>query len=215
MNMDKWINILTEREDTTRPLLWSWDMSGNILELSVPAGVKNEIDNYRHSVMQVGKIIQRIRNSYPESTEKPSVQLFPNLMDIGLVAVVRAPNTNNPKPNTLLINGEAKSFKELLEKGKRDFSLEAEEVVFSESDLVSLGIQPEKYRTIVLSSAVSNPFVWVRTGYFLELLRNFHTDKMMDKEFLSVEKINKSTKHLISSKLIKNTVPQALILIET
>lgn len=213
--MDKWINILTERENQTMPLLWSWDMSGNILELSVPAGVKNEIDSYRQSVLQVGKMIQRIRNSYHGSEEKPTVQLFPNLMDIGLVAVVRAPDSYKPKATELPENGKAKTFNDLLELGKNEFSLDVDQIDLTEKEFADFQIEPGKFRTYLLSSGVSNPFVWVRTGYFLEHIQNFHTGKLMNKELRTIEKINKPAKQAITSRLQKNTIPQALVMIET
>lgn len=212
--MEKWIDILTEREDQTIPLLWSWDLSGNILELSVPAGIKNEIDKYRLSVLQVGKIIQRIRNSYPDSSEKPSVQLFPNLMDIGLVAVVRAPETNMLKTSGLSINGKSESFEDLLEKGRKDFSLNMDEIKLTENLQNSIQTDSGEYRTYLLSCSVSNPFVWVRTGYFLELIQNFYTEKLLNKKLKTIEKIDNTTKQELSSILQKNTIPQALIMIE-
>lgn len=212
--MNKWIDILTEREERDTPLLWSWDMTGNMLELSVPAGIKNEITKYRQSVLQVGKIIQRIRNTYPDSGESLSVQLFPNLMDIGLVAVVRAPESNKLKKIDLPKNGKAIQFEDLLEKGKKEFSLDVDKIESKTTELVEDETDSDSLQTFVLSSAVSNPFVWVRTGYFLELIQNFHSDKLTGKVLKTVENIDKPTKQQVISELKKNIIPQALILIQ-
>ena len=213
--MNVWNKLIRKIEKESERDCWSSEYSGNILELSVPPTREGKVDEYRKCVIQIGKVIQQIRNEHKSGTPKPAVQLFPNLMDIRLVAVLRPAENDRFTECSFSEPQYDLSIEEFLKNNTRESSVYADTLGADKEILEQLNVSgsPDQYKTFVISSIVNNPFIWVRTGYILEnISAYFRKNKTTEKPEI-FDNLNSSLKKNVTSRLADHRVPQAIILL--
>lgn len=213
--MNVWNKLLRKIEKESDRDCWSSEYSGNILELSVPPAREGKVDEYRKCVIQIGKIIQQIRNEHKSGTPKPAVQLFPNLMDIRLIAVLRPAENGSFNEDSFSEPLYDVSIEEFLKNNTQESSLYADTLDAGEEILEQLNVSdlPDQFKAFVISSMVNNPFIWVRTGYILEnILAYFRINKPSEKPII-IDNLNSLLKKNITTRLSDHRIPQAIILI--
>ena len=213
--MSAWNKLLRKIEQSPDRDFWSLELSGNILELSVPPPRESKVDEYRRSVIKIGKIIQQIRNEQKAGLPKPTVQLFPNLMDIRLIAVLRPAENGRHTEDSFTNQKFDISFDEFIKNNTEESSIFADTLNPDNEILQHLNINrsSEQYKACVISSLVNNPFIWVRTGYILEnILTYFNKKEITDKPEI-FENLNIPLKKIITKRLTDNRVPQAIVLL--
>ena len=75
-------------DSVVRDTYWQISKSGKIMELSVVPDMEQNPREYRLGVIQVGRIIQKIESCTKQGRSKPQIQLFPNLSEKQLAAIV-------------------------------------------------------------------------------------------------------------------------------
>ncbi|NBC64088.1 MAG: hypothetical protein GVY07_00320 [Bacteroidetes bacterium] len=143
---------------------WQITQSGKVLELRVTAHMERNPDHYRFGVIQIGRIIQKLK-SYADCTRStPQIQLFPNLNEKQLAATVYWPEFFSTHIQDSTPSHSTSEFQSALFKiaRKHRFKTETHEIRDSAGK-----------HTLVISilSCSNQPFIWLKTGTFIEELR--------------------------------------------
>jgi len=213
--MSAWNKLLRKIEQSPDRDFWSLELSGNILELSVPPPRESKVDEYRRSVIKIGKIIQQIRNEQKAGLPKPTVQLFPNLMDIRLIAVLRPAENGRHTEDSFTNQKFDITFEQFIKNNTEESSIFADCIDTDSEILQQLNLKssPDQYKAFVISSLVNNPFIWVRTGYILENISTYFNRREINIKPEIFDNLSIPLKKIISTRLGDNRVPQAIVLL--
>jgi hypothetical protein len=155
-------------------------VTGNQLELSVSPDPGKERVSYRNAVIQVGQILHKVEQHSKITGVYTHVNTFPSLEESRLIATVRF--TNEPKPKrhqedkTDLTNITPLSDK--LKSIAKTYGL-----TINTSDCSNLKALTAENNTLekivdtceqcfTITSAYDNPFVWLKTGLYVEGARH-------------------------------------------
>lgn len=173
--MRAFINILNEKLKETRFGLWSYKISGNVVELNVLPKMESEPNDFRLAVVQIGQVLDRLRHEYSHTVEEPQIQVFPNLMEINLVAVIQFTHSKPNRSSMASKNGHSQekysvTFSTVKELAKNNhFKLHQTDTDLSELDThEEVDTDADAY---ILWAASNNPFIWLKTGYITEQIQ--------------------------------------------
>lgn len=183
-----WIENIKKQRDHYECDSWKYNISGNLLELSVlPAYSKNN-EKYRCAVIYIGQVIQALTCEIEKSGYQFHIQSFPSLENPSLVASIRIDK-----------KGDSNFFsKENVYNKLPDFDNTTECITIMRNlaewlQLKLLDSKPELFQKIsgkeapegsnhyTLLSEYDNPFTWLKIGYWKEMIysdcRNYLNNK--------------------------------------
>lgn len=173
--LKSWIeNIRSERKDYGSHY-WKYQLSANFLEISVLPPYQKNRELYRCAVIHIGRALQALTNLMEKKRVQYLIQTFPNLEDSKLVATIRV----NPKKNgsssfpveeLTQASSDTEDIFELMEKKAQIHQLQLEEVLSDISSLLPAGSQNPELRSFVITTNLDNPFTWLKTGYWIEVI---------------------------------------------
>lgn len=215
--MRAFIDILNEKLKESRFGLWSYKITGNVVELKVLPNMENEPHDFRLAVIQIGQVLDQLRHEYSHSLEKTQIQTFPNLMEINLVAVIQFTHSRpsrkiQPSKNGInrqKYSADLKSIKELVDK---------HHLKLHQTDIDLAELHPDhdncsETDAYVLHSNSNNPFVWLKTGYFTEQIRrmkNRDQESGLDISLFYSNKVHSAIKNVKDL----NGSPQAILFLK-
>lgn len=164
--------------------LWTFRLSGNILEVIAKPKYSQDPDLYRMAVIRSGQVLQIIHQQAMLNNKKAMIQSFPNLEETSLIAVIRLLNSEsryNSNQSDHLKNGQepgethpslslqtlqavASHFGMFLHPLRTDPS----DLPKQEKILSDLSIDLGGHSCFGLCSTGDNPFIWLKTGYWIE-----------------------------------------------
>lgn len=158
---------ITKKLEINDPVIpgtfWQITQSGKVLELRVTAHIERSPDHYRFGVIQIGRIIQKLKSYAGCTTSRPQIQLFPNLNEKQLAATVYWPEFFSTHIQECTPPHSKREFKPALFKLARKHRFKTETRKTREAT--------EKRRLVISILSCSNqPFVWLKTGTFVEEL---------------------------------------------
>lgn len=173
--LKSWIeNIRSERKGYGSHY-WKYQLSANFLELSVLPSYQKNREHYRCAVIYIGRTLQALTSLMEKKRVQYLIQTFPNLEDSKLVATIRITppkNGDSSRPVELLTeaNSDIEDVFELMEKKAQIHQLQLEEVPSDISTLLPGSSQSPEMRSFVITTNLDNPFTWLKTGYWIEVI---------------------------------------------
>ncbi|MEX0770832.1 MAG: hypothetical protein WD035_08870 [Balneolaceae bacterium] len=167
--------------------LWTYRLSGNMLEIMARPKYNQDPDLYRMAVIRSGQVLQAFYQQARLKNQRTMIQSFPNMEETSLVAVIRLlkpdegaksktsdyfkneqePEESHPSMNPQTLIAIASHYGMFLHPLCTDSSdLPKQELIFSE-----LSIDLAGRSCFGLCSTSDNPFIWLKTGYWFERIR--------------------------------------------
>ena len=164
--MDKIRSKLSIKDNILPTPYWDITKSGKVLELRVKPTIDREPAKYRLGVIQIGRIISRIKSLSEQSGSQPQIQLFPNLSENRLAATVYWPGfvegmkTETPKEirRTQLSDSNVRIIAK-----NYDLAISPDESLASDDETTS---------AYFVVSTSNQPFIWLKLGQFIQDLKN-------------------------------------------
>lgn len=169
------IHEVAQRPNHAPGQLWNYRFSGSTLEMMVTPDYTDDPESYRNGVIQTGRVLQALEKELTGSGRILQIQSFPSLDESRLVALARlqrtygseingrqAPSDDPVPPEPLLKRFATQlslSYQQLPEDA---FKALQTRVDFQLPNLTS----PTSF--FVLCSAIDNPFIWLKTGKWIE-----------------------------------------------
>ncbi|MFU8812323.1 MAG: hypothetical protein ACNA78_05100 [Balneolaceae bacterium] len=171
--MKQYLHILYQKKTESGTPLWSFTISGNMVELRTMYTIDSDPENYRQGVIDIGSVLASIRAMCGEAKSRPSIQVFPNMMDSRLVATIRFSRTQpsgHPQPKRHPLPNGLPATLSLRQKLMR--LAESYELIFTEVNNTHLKpfdlLQKPSCTPFFLGSKGDNPFVWLLVGGWAE-----------------------------------------------
>jgi len=147
---------------------WQVTISGKVLELRVTPSFDQDPANYRLGVIQIGRIIYRIKSIQEKSSTKPRINLFPNLSENQLAATIFWPQLLKSHVHLSPGRGAQKTIsvsniRELANKYNMFLKKQPAESMEHQKD--------ENKYCYALLTYTNQPFVWLKLGQFIEELK--------------------------------------------
>lgn len=168
---------------------WQVSRSGKVLELRVIPAIDQDPIHYRLCVVQIGRIIYKIKSFEGNSKTEPRIQLFPNLAENQLVATIYWPQ---------LLNSEIQITPQ--KKKSETYSATFIQTLLKKYSLIlkkySRELTPlqEKHGRcwFAIFSSTNQPFIWLKLGQFIEefkhLVKNDPEFSLEDVELIKSDK---------------------------
>lgn len=157
----------------------TWRISGDILELSTTVAYHRDPDQYRQAVIKAGQLLQALEYYSVINGRNLMVQSFPNLEETRLIAIARLPedrSLNREDAHSLLIDDN--SIIVILKSVASHHGLFFNPATVnsgSVKDLQKLATGLPETESLSdyfsLCSTTDNPFIWLKTGQWIELVR--------------------------------------------
>lgn len=172
-----WIENIKKQQDHYECDSWKYNISGNLLELSVlPAYSKNK-EKYRCAVIYIGQVIQALTCEIEKSGYQFHIQSFPSLENPSHVASIRIDKKGNSNffskengYNTLPDFDKTTGCVTIMSNIADWLQLK---LLDSKPDLfqkISGKNAPEGSKHFALLSEYDNPFTWLKIGYWKEMI---------------------------------------------
>lgn len=186
----KWIEEIRNKTDLYKIESWKYQISGNVIEISIlPAYLKDK-KKYRCAVISVGRVLKALTCKLEQRDSNFHVQSFPTLENPGVVASIRIDESRElvQKPASFM----SKSFEEkdpeiLLHELAREYQLEI--VKIQGSDILErTGLNQEDFNSwFGLFSAHNNPFTWLNIGYWKESFQDDCHNQFPSREYKVID----------------------------
>lgn len=160
--MDKIRNKLSIKDDILPVCYWDITKSGKVLELRVKPSIDQQPGKYRLGVIQIGRIISRIQTLAERSGSQPQIQLFPNLSENQLAAIIFWPGFLEAlqKIESEKMHRAPLSDLDLQAvAGHYDLTLTPKELLSSDD---------ESNSAFYVVSKSNQPFIWLKLGQFIQ-----------------------------------------------
>lgn len=188
--LKKWIEEIRKKPNLYKIESWKYQISGNVIEISIlPAYLKDKID-YRCSVIAVGQVLKALMCKLEQQQSNFHIQSFPTLENPAVVASVRMDESREFIRQS---SSESKdSYKKidpeiLLNKLAKEYQLEIEDISDS-SILETSGLNQESFNAwFGLFSANNNPFTWLNIGYLKECFQADCHNQFPEREYKIVD----------------------------
>lgn len=169
----QWIELIKKDEDRLKNDLWSYNISGNVIEfLALPSHGK-EREAYRCSVIKIGQVLQALSVRINKTNVQYHIQSFPNIENFSLIASIRV--NHQPVESAAKLPGVDSSpavenqFQLLLSLASNN-QLMLDEIPESCQKHYAIHQREDIQKWFVLSSDFDNPFTWLKIGYWIEMI---------------------------------------------
>lgn len=196
-----WIEQIKNKPDHYGTAYWRYNISGNILELSVQKQFLEHEDEFRKAVINIGKVIQALSQKLTEEGYQHHVQTFPNLDDSTLIAAIRILSKSGVKSNTVTSINTKKDvlvIAEKLERFARSNQLILHKIDSSDLKDVVIPAPDANIYWYALCASHDNPFIWLRVGYWHERMNNLK-DQLQTKLIVVTDTVICSNRLILSS----------------
>lgn len=167
------IELLKQHPDIYCSEKWTYRISGNALEITVLPILTNHKSEYRPAVIYVGQVLKALSNELEKAKQPFLIQTFPSIENPSLIGSVRLED-HQTKVYEIFNKPTDMSLLEIIIGYTQGFQLSATEINIS-PELHARFKQRNLnlYSTfIAVTSALDNPFTWLKVGYLKEILRN-------------------------------------------
>lgn len=168
--LTEWIEMI-KTQKRYRPELWRCTGAGSVVELSVEPSFGRFREEYRISVIHIGMALQAIVSSARKEGVPHHIQSFPNLENSQIVAVLRLSDSirkgvSPTEPHSEDLSGKVSAM-QIMKKTANQLNLAMD----YPADITnsSTSEPPDRIR---LLSQTDNPFTWLKTGYWIEIVAN-------------------------------------------
>lgn len=168
------IRDVAQRPNHAPGQLWDYRFSGSTLEMMVTPDYTDDPEAYRNGVIQTGRVLQALEKELTGSGRILQIQSFPSLDESRLVALARLQRTYGPEINGHQAPSDPAPAEPLLKSFASQLSLSYQQL--PEDTLKNLQTRvdfrlpnltsPTSF--FVLCSAIDNPFIWLKTGKWIE-----------------------------------------------
>jgi len=170
-----WIEHIKNKPDHYGVVYWKYNVSGNILELSIQKEYLEQEDEFRKAVISIGKVLQALRHKLTDEGYQYHVQTFPNLDNSALIAAVRilsktADKNSSTCPNPDTTIQDEKLLQVNLESFARANQLTLHKIKSSDLSDVVIPAPDRNFSWYALCANNNNPFIWLRVGYWQEYM---------------------------------------------
>jgi len=207
-----WIEQIKNKPDHYGVDYWKYNISSNMLELSVQKEYLEQKDEFRKAVISIGKVLQALQHKLTDEGYQHHVQTFPNLDDSALIAAVRilsksrVKNTSNCPEN---IVEDENLIPENLESFARANQLILHKVDSSDLKDVVIPAPDSNFNWYALCANTDNPFIWLRVGYWQEYMSCI--ENCLQKGLILVTDTTICSNRLILSSSVSNRFVQLLV----
>jgi hypothetical protein len=175
---------LAQLQRLQAPDLWSYQLSGNVCELTTPFPIHREHERYRNAVIRIGRVVQALIHNLEKEGIEFHLQSFPNLENAKLVASIRitggaAQNQSQPGEQMPFLSFE--EAQQIARKHKLNLC-EVSKSHIPKSEI----LDSQEYTWYGLHSRYNNPFTWLQCGYWLESI-NQHCTVLENSRFFPLE----------------------------
>lgn len=162
--MDKIRNKLNISDSILPETYWDVTKSGKVLELRVRPSIDKAPDNYRLGIIQIGRVISRIQTLAEQSGSQPQIQLFPNLTENQLAAIVFWPGFLESLQRIESEDMHRSPISDM------DIQAIAEQYDLTLSPDELLSSDDETNSAFYVVSKSNQPFIWLKVGQFIQEL---------------------------------------------
>ncbi|MEX0993929.1 MAG: hypothetical protein WD599_00280, partial [Balneolaceae bacterium] len=164
--------------------LWSYRLSGNILEIIAKPKYSQDPDHFRIAVIRSGQVLQSIYHQAMLKNQNAMIQSFPNMEETRLIAVIRLQKADKNmdskqfdklKYNRDSGNSQSYSSSQILKAVASHQGMFLQPLQTNPSDLSKqeeilsdLSIELADKSCFGLCGTSDNPFIWLKTGYWVE-----------------------------------------------
>lgn len=148
---------------------WQISRSGKVLELRVTSAIDQDPIHYRLGVIQIGRIIYKIKSFESQDKTEPRIQLFPNLAENQLVATIYWPQLLSSDIQIIPQKKKIEPYSDIfLRMLLKKYSLILKK---PSRELTPLQKKQDR-RWFALLSKTNQPFIWLKLGQFIEELKH-------------------------------------------
>lgn len=168
-----WIEQIKSKPGHYGADYWKYNLSSNMLELSVQKEYLEHEDEFRKAVISIGKVLQALQLKITDEGYQHHVQTFPNLDDSALIAAVRIQSKSGVKSTSSCPDNTLNEEKQLplkLESFARANQLVFRKIDPSNLKNVVIPAPDSNFNWYALSANNDNPFIWLRVGYWQEYM---------------------------------------------
>ncbi len=163
--MNRIKNNLNVKDQITPHDYWQVSRSGKVLELRVTPSIDKNPNHYRLGVIQIGRIIQRIKSLESQSKTEPQIHSFPNLAENQLAATIYWPQLLNTDIHiTPQKKGSEPCSPAFLCTLLNKYSL----ILKKDFPEITLLQNNQELSRFSLLSHTNQPFVWLKLGQFIQ-----------------------------------------------
>lgn len=169
----QWIELLKKDEDRLKSNLWSYNISGNVIEFLASPSHEKDREAYRCSVIKIGQVLQALTARINETNVQYHIQSFPNIEKFALIASIRV--NHQPAKSATKLPGMDTSpavenqFQLLLSMASNN-QLMLDEIPEACHKHYAIHQREDIQKWFVLSSDFDNPFTWLKIGYWNEMI---------------------------------------------
>jgi len=194
--MNALVNYLQELKLAPYASLWSYQVSGNVIELNVLPPLKKDPQNYRLGIIRIGGILFQLRNRFKDQI---TTNVFPNFLDNSLPVTVRLSKDSS----------KTKKNKESLEAIEQIYpSLFIRQTLTPSKEMQLPKDIPNNKPVEVLSTYSENPFIWLQFGNYLEILLHKEEHSTAKKAYIFQYQTEQKT---VAAHLESELYPQAIL----
>ncbi|MCC5914404.1 MAG: hypothetical protein JJU46_08535 [Balneolaceae bacterium] len=156
--------------------MWRIQESGTYVEFSVDPAHTKMRESYRSSVLHIGRALQALQNSAQREGIPHHIQSFPNLENSSIIAVLRLSEHIRKSRSDQYQNGSDQPVSgtplETMERVATNLQLKVQKTgpdspLVKKSEVFQSG---QHENLVVLQSKTDNPFTWLNTGYWMEIV---------------------------------------------
>lgn len=190
------VNYLQELKRAPYASLWSYRVSGNVIELNVLPSLEKEPHKYRLGIIRIGGVLFQLRNRFKNQI---IANIFPNFLDNSLPVTIRLTKDSlTSKKNRENIDAIEQIYPSL-------FS--GQSLIPSNEMQLPQDI-PNNKTVEVLSTYSENPFIWLQFGNYLEILLHKEDLSAAKKAYIFQSPTEQNT---VAAHLDNELYPQAIL----
>lgn len=175
--LKSWIEHIRQNEEVYGSHYWKYQLSANVLEIFVLQPYLKNRENYRCAVIHIGRVLQALTNLMERSGCQFLIQTFPNLEDSKLIAAVRIQKKRGAEAASESGTTRADTPALLMHIMKKEAikqQLLLEDLPGNPFPGHHSGCPAPVLKSFIITSTVDNPFIWLKTGYWLEMVYQTH-----------------------------------------
>ncbi len=170
--INEWIRELRLKDDYSVGEQWKYQVSGNVIEFSVPRAAIYEKEVFRNAVITIGRVLKALSRKIEESNHQFHIQSFSNLENPEIIASIRMDPKNQNRQSFPDIQS-AKNVDDITSK-LRSISKEYQFELIQMTETDNLTDQYQEFiegrECYALVSKFDNPFSWLNLGYLKEAI---------------------------------------------
>ena len=178
--MERIRNKLRYTDNLIPGTYWDVTKSGKVIELRVKPCMDTDPHCYRLGIIQIGRIISRIRSMNSKEGTRPRINLFPNLSETQLAATIFWPEFLKALPKKI---DPSNTNTPPVVSDERLLDI-ANQYGLSFIPALNLDyIEPvDTHRTFTIVSHSNQPFAWIKVGQFIQELSDLYAQSGADSD---------------------------------